>query len=236
MTDGVKNIFNDIAADPALSEDERVSRMATAIDGLLAGLVLGALGVEELEPYYQFKRPVMALHKTAKDAYQSLFNSSLVVHVGQLAQETAAGDLTTDVSPSSKLRKKAAMVREMLATERQWLATMNAPHAQLVAAYKTIVKAEEKSSRLPSGILEESRMAQRLLDNMEDKGFRTSIHRDVETILRNAEFTLDAYESYQQSEQEKKLLRGHLAAGLTTGGKTLPAPAVARFRKQKVSP
>lgn len=231
MTTEVKNTFSEIFTNAALTEEQRVKQLAAAIDNLLADCVLGSSMVQELEPYYKFKRPITALHNTAKAAFQSLFNSSLVVHVGQLAHDSVAGGLDTDVSPESPLRKKAALVRDMLATEKQWLATMTDPNAQLTAAYTTIVAAEEKSKHLPSGILEESRSALRLLDNMKDKGFRTSIHNDVAAILRNAEFALDAFESYQQSEQEKKLLRGHLAAGLTTGGKTLSAPAVARFRR-----
>lgn len=230
-----KNIFSDMFNDAALTAEQRAIKMAAAIDELLADRLPGASKVQGLEPYYQFKRPITALYNTAKDAFQSLFNSSLVVHVGQLAHDSVAGGLDTDVSPESPLRKKAAFVRDMLATEKQWLATMTAPNAQLKAAYTTIVAAEEKSAHLPSGILEESRAALRLLDNMKDNGFRTSIHNDVAAILRNAEFVLNGFESYQKSEQEKKLFREHLKSAPGTKRK-IPAPATARFRRLKARP
>lgn len=230
MTAETENTFSGIFSNAALTEEQRVKQLAAAIDDLLADCPPGASKLEGLEPYYQFKSPISALYNTAKDAFQSLFNSSLVTHVGQLAHDSVAGGLDTDVSPESPLRKKAALVRDMLATEKQWLATMTDPNAQLTAAYTTIVAAEEKSTRLPSGILEESRAALRLLDNMKDKGFRASIHNDVAAILRNAEFVLDAFESYQKSEQEKKLLRQHLNKRFATG-QSIAAPARARFRR-----
>lgn len=233
MADSVKNIFNEIAADPALTEGERIKQLTAAIDALLEGPMVDAVTeVKLLEPYYQFKRPVTAMFKALDEQSRKIRESSLVTRVEPLAAEAAACGPDDDVSENAPLRVKSAALRQKLAEERKMLADMAAPNAQLTATYKTILAAEEKAARLPSIIVEESRAALRMLDNTRDPSFFTNIQDSVETILNNIDKQLDAVAGHQHKLLEKKMFHRYLDAGLTTGGKPLPAPATARFRRK----
>ncbi len=240
MTGSVKNIFNEIAADTTLIEEQRVAQLAAAIDDLLQGSVQEVSAVErvqQLEPYYVFKRPIVTMQKALEEQSRMIRESSLVTRVEPLAAEAAACKPDDDVSENAPLRVKSAALRQKLAKERKILADMAAPNAQLTATYKTILAAEEKaSSRLPSIIVEESRAALRMLGNIRDPAFFTNIQDSVETILNNIDKQLDTIAGLQQVALQKKIFHKYLDAGLTTGGKPLAAPATARFRKMQVQP
>ncbi|MDI1226092.1 MAG: hypothetical protein PSY14_00205 [bacterium] len=227
----MKNVFNDIAANPGLTAEQRVTQMAAALDALLPQDPWEAQGQDLLQPYLDFKQSLTTCFKAAKDAHQELMNSSLVVHVGVLWADASAGGLDANVAPDSPLRQKAGMIRKMLGEERQKHASVIKPNAQLTEAYKSIIAVEEKTPRLSATILAESKSALQLLGNMRDPLFRTSIQDSVETILNNAEFVLYGVESYQQSEREKSAFRSHLKSGLSTE-KTLNASQTARFRRR----
>lgn len=225
-------VFKEIFLNAALTEDERVTQMAAALSALLPG---GTTVIEErglLEPYFVFKRPYTARLDDLKKDAKILSESSLVVRVEPLAADAAKCGPDDDVSAASPLRSKSADIRRRLGEERKLLADMAAPNAQLTAIYNTLAAVEGKVARLPSVILEESQAALRFLDNNRDPAFRANIQDSVGTILDNIDKQLDAVAGHQQKKLEKKLFHKFLDAGLTTGGKPLPAPATARFRRK----
>lgn len=226
------NIFSEIFLNAALTEEQRVTQMAAALGALLPG---GTTAMEErnlLEPYFVFKRPYMARLDDIKKDSKTLNESSLVTRVEPLAAEAAKCGPDDDVSDTSPLRSKSSDIRHKLAVERQLLADMAAPNAQLTAIYNTLAAVEAKVPRLPSIILEESQAALRFLGNIRNPAFRANIQDSVGTILDNIDKQLDAVAGQQQKKLEKKLFHKFLDAGLTTGGKPLPAPATARFRRK----
>lgn len=236
MTTDAKNVFSEMFNDAALTAEQRAIKMAAAIDDLLADCLPGASKVKELEPYYQFKRPITARYKALDEQARKIRESSLVTRVEPMAAEAAAYKTDGDVSENASLRVKSGTLRQKLAEERKILADMAAPNAELTATYTTILAAEEKAAHLPSIIVEESRAVLRFLGNTRDPAFYTNIQDSVEAILNNIDKQLDAIAGQQQARLDKKMFHKYLDAGLTTGGKPLAAPATARFRKLTVSP
>ncbi|MDF3024010.1 MAG: hypothetical protein K0R10_1371 [Alphaproteobacteria bacterium] len=236
MTTGITNIFNDIVSRADLTEEQRVTQLSTALGDLLPKSGDGAPNRDELEAYFSFKCPYTAALDTLKAQYKLLSETTLVVRVEPLAAEAAKYGPEDDVSETSPLRVKSAGLRQKLAAEQKMLADASASNARLTAAYKMMIAAEQKTSRLPSVILEESRAALRELDNNRDPAFRANIQGSVETILNNIDKQLDAIAGHQHKLLERKMFHKYLDAGLTTGGKPLAAPATARFRKVQVQP
>lgn len=231
MTADAKNVFSDMFNDAALTAEQRAIKMAAAIDGLLADCLPGASKVQELEPYYQFKRPITALYKALDEQARKIRESSLVMRVEPMAAEAAAYKPDDDVSENASLRVKSAALRQKLAEERKILADMAAPNAELTATYTTILAAEEKATHLPSVIVEESRAVLRFLGNTRDPAFYANIQDSVETILNNIDKQLDTIAGQQQARLERKRFHKYLDAGLTTGGKQMRVPSTARFRR-----
>lgn len=236
MTTDAKNIFSDMFNDAALTAEQRAEKMAAAIDDLLADCLPGASKVQELEPYYQFKRPITARYKALDDQARKIRESSLVTRVEPMAAEAAAYKTDDDVSENAPLRVKSAALRLKLAEERKILADMSAPNTELTAVYTSILAAEEKAAHLPSIIVEESRAVLRFLGNTRDPAFYANIQDSVEAILNNIDKQLDTIAGQQQARLERKMFHKYLDAGLTTGTKRLIVPTTARFSKAKVSP
>ncbi|MCC7038124.1 MAG: hypothetical protein IT560_12585 [Alphaproteobacteria bacterium] len=236
MTTDAKNIFSDMFNDAALTAEQRAEKMAAAIDDLLADCLPGASKVQELEPYYQFKRPITARYKALDDQARKIRESSLVTRVEPMAAEAAAYKTDDDVSENAPLRVKSAALRLKLAEERKILADMSAPNTELTAVYTSILAAEEKAAHLPSIIVEESRAVLRFLGNTRDPAFYANIQDSVEAILNNIDKQLDTIAGQQQARLERKMFHKYLDAGLTTGTRPLTVPTTARFSKAKVSP
>ncbi len=236
MTTDAKNIFSDMFNDAALTAEQRAEKMAAAIDDLLADCLPGAPKVQELEPYYQFKRPITARYKALDDQARKIRESSLVTRVEPMAAEAAAYKTDDDVSENAPLRVKSAALRLKLAEERKILADMSAPNTELTAVYTSILAAEEKAAHLPSIIVEESRAVLRFLGNTRDPAFYANIQDSVEAILNNIDKQLDTIAGQQQARLERKMFHKYLDAGLTTGTRPLIVPTTARFSKAKVSP
>lgn len=236
MTTGITNIFNDIVSRASLTEEQRVTELASILGKLLPQDPWEAQEQGLLEPYAAFKRGYKAMYDDLQKVSRTLSESSLVVRIEPLAAEAAKCQLDDDVSETSPLRIKSAALRKKLDEERKMLADMAAPNAQLTAAYKTIIAAEEKSPLLPAEMLEESRGALRQLDTIRDPAFRANIQDSVGTILDNIDKQLDTAARHQHKLLEKKMFHKYLDAGLTTGGRPMTAPATARFRKVKMQP
>lgn len=224
------NFFAPLVLGPGLTPDARAELISDAINRntpekppQIFNYKLGCIG-----EYNAFKRIYAPAYKDALKKYHSVNLSPLLHQAMELEKATARIGMDGDVET---LRDTLDGIRARIADEKETIALMNAPNARLTEIYTVLHAAEKKMPVMQFSVLHETSEKLRLLAHMRDMPRWEAQHARIENILAPVEFIIHAIASYQQSEQEKKNLRGHLKTSFGTAT-TIAAPAIARFRRR----
>lgn len=238
MTGDPDNFFTPLVIGPGLTLEERAALISDAINLTTPAkpphdfnYKAGCIG-----EYNAFKRHFSAIYNDVATKFKSVSLSLLFSEAMKLEQKMEGVGMDADSGDEKPLRQSLDGLRDQIAREKALLAEVNAPNARLTEIYTVLYAAEKKMPVMQFSVLHETSEILRLLEHHRDMAHWNRHHARIGAMLDKVEFVLDAIGSYQQSEQEKENLRGHLKTVLATDV-AVAAPAVAHFsRKPQVQP